>query len=280
MVISHGPWPGARRPRGIRPVAALLLALWSAVALAQQRTLRTDMLTLLPSPQPVTLADFTAGQHDLLLIVAVVNPFGPTVYGLDVVQRPGQSSRELVSFSLNPFSVTTAVQARVAAGASRAQLAQAAIDSGKDFGVLNAAAPTLVLPNIHIDDSFVKVLIYKLSRNADAFRSLDRLRRYPLRSYDRIMEEVDAGLANITGGASSDRPAPSRPITPGELAEYADTLLTPAHMRDELESFVMAWQGAIEFQRGQGNAARVPVVLPWENLVPVITTLTSPASGR
>ena len=38
------------------------------------------ILTFLPKAEPVPVDDLVAGRHDLLLIVAIVNPLGPTVY--------------------------------------------------------------------------------------------------------------------------------------------------------------------------------------------------------
>lgn len=239
------------------------------------------MLTFLPKPEPLSMGDLVEGRHDLLLIVAIVNPFGPTVYGLDVLQRPGRPRPELVSFSLNPFDVQVLAHATTVRDATRAQLAQAVTGSGQDFGVLNAGPPTLIFPNGQIDDAFLQVLRHKLGNTPDLFRTLDRLRRYPLRSYDRILEEMDGAAAIIRGrGAEPPSAAPKRPVNPTELTEYIDILTSPAHMRDELGSFLEAWKGAIQFQIDSGNATRARSAMSWEALVPVLTAISSPKNQR
>lgn len=255
-------------------IALLVVLAFAAGAYAQPA--RGPVLTYLDSPEQLSLAEFARGRHNLLLMVAIVNPFGPTAYGLDVLQRPGRSGPELVSFSLNPFSVDIQLHARVVGTASRAQMADAVLGSGRDFSILDIGPPTLVFPTA-IDDPFVRVLHRNLAVPSDGFVSLDRLRRFPLRSFDRISEEVEDGLSAALKKPRTSRAAQRR-LTAAELKEYADILLAPAHMRDELGSFAKAWTGAIEFQ--QSGRTGLPVALPWETLVPLVTAMTSPGATQ
>jgi hypothetical protein len=249
--------------------------------LAQQNGTAPPILTFLPKAEPVPVDDLVAGRHDLLLIVAIVNPLGPTVYGLDVLQRQGRPRPELVSFSLNPFDVTVLAHATAAPDTTRAQLAQAVTEDGGGFGVLAAGPPTLIFPNAQIDEAFRQVLRYKLATTPNLFQMLDRLRRYPLRSYDRIMEEMDGAAATLTPrGAGQPTRAPSRPLNPAELTEYVGILSSPEHMRDELGSFAQAWQGAIQWQVDSGNATLARSAMSWQALIPVLTAMTSPENQR
>lgn len=261
-------------------LAVVLSTVLSVSGMAQQRGDRS-MHTFLQEPEPVQISHWAEGRHDLLLIVAIVNPMGPTLYGLDVLHRPGIPVPELVSFSLNPFDVRVQAHATVARDATRAQLAQLVTGDGRDFGVLKSGPPTLIFPNGQIDEAFRQVLRYHLGSTTNPFRTLDRLRRYPLRSYDRIMEEMDDGVVAARGrGQGRPSTTTSRPLSSSELTEYIDILTRPQHMRDELGSFATAWQGAIQFQIDSGNATLARSAMSWQALVPLLTTLTSPENQR
>ena len=52
----------------------VLAMVWSVLGLAQQKGTAPQILTFLPKAEPVPVDDLVAGRHDLLLIVAIVNP--------------------------------------------------------------------------------------------------------------------------------------------------------------------------------------------------------------
>jgi len=238
------------------------------------------MLSFLPTSKAVPVADLVAGRHDLLLLVAIVNPFGPTVYGLDVLQRSERSRPELVSFSLNPFNVTVLTHADVARHATRGQVAHLVTTNGRDFGFLKAGPPTLIFPNGQMDDVFLQVLGHHLSRRTDLFPTLDRLRRYPLRSYDRIMEEMGDRGGTLAERGDVRPSRTSRPLTAAERTEYMSILTNTDHMRDELQSFATAWRGAIQFQADSGNADIAKSAMTWDAIVPILTAIASPKNQR
>lgn len=270
----------SRTPFARFALTIVLAVVWSVLGVAQQQG-APSMVTFLTEPEVVPVGDLVAGRHDLLLIVAIVNPMGPTVYGLDVLHRPGRPLPELVSFSLNPFAVTVLAHATVARDATRAELARLVVGGGRDFGVLKAGPPTLIFPNGQIDETFRQMLGHNLSNNTNPFATLERLRRYPLRSYDRIMEEMDDAAAAINErGAVRPSLTTSRLLSSAELTEYVNILTGRDHMRDELESFAMAWQGAIEFQIDNGNAALAKSAMSWQAVVPVLTAMTDPKNQR
>ena len=85
----------SRTPFARFALTIVLAVVWSVLGVAQQQG-APSMVTFLTEPEVVPVGDLVAGRHDLLLIVAIVNPMGPTVYGLDVLHRPGRPLPERI----------------------------------------------------------------------------------------------------------------------------------------------------------------------------------------
>jgi hypothetical protein len=189
-----------------------------------------------------------------LLVGGIVNPFGPTLYAVVAVGelRSGVTV-PLVQIMLNPFTQESHKVGEFTIGRiwRPAEVVHALF--GLEFG----SCPSLLLPSVHLkDEESVEVHAEFLRQFEDAHDLLLRVRQHLGNPWDRVFQEIEAatyGLANLADGYAGE--ANGDPLDEDETREFAALLLSEQHTKPELEAFLYAWNGAIEFQRDQGDAA-------------------------
>lgn len=178
-----------------------------------------------------------------LLATGIVNPFGPT---LNVVGVDGDIDAEqplpVIRMMLNPV-----VQ-------KFEQVGTALLDSNKmeahEFSdlipvIADGSCPTLLLPPSLLDQGQALAVHAELfTAFADGSTVLDGVRRNPGDPWTRVQESVDAAMNLFK--TYPDVPA-ERSLTPDEATELAEYLLNPDNVTLELQAFLTAWKGAIDF---------------------------------
>jgi hypothetical protein len=113
-----------------------------------------------------------------------------------------------------------------------------------------------------------------LTSFADGSDALSKVRRYLKDPWSRIQEDVD-GLSDLIERAASSRgsrPA-TRHLNDEEAYELAASLLDPVGLKAELQAFLFAWQGALEFQADGGNYGLADDALSFQDFMRVFAVI-------
>lgn len=215
----------------------------------------------LSSPRPEKLSEFLRGDPTTLAAVGIVNPFGPTlaVLAVDGALTPG-SERRVARISLNPFAQSCEVVGRIHAG-ERWQ------DPIRDLAAFLplplGSCPTLLLPSRCIEDrlAFHAALLEEFEDGAQVYR---RVQRHVGDPWTRVDGEVSSAF-DPAGEMSEDQP-----LTASDARDLARIQLSAANLKAELQAFLFAWKGAIDFQGGGAQAARA---LQFEDFVQIFSRL-------
>jgi hypothetical protein len=202
-------------------------------------------VSLLGAAGEIDLQSILSQPVTTLMVTGIVNPFGPTLEAIGLLgQVEPRRTPPLVRIILNPFSQEAFELGSIALGET--------FNTG--FLVERLAAfttgscPTLLLPSAHLDASAARRAYAPiLAQFQDSRGVLDRLRRYYRNPWDRVSEEMRLStqlLKAKLGGQEAESHRPE-PLGDAEALELADLLLSPQHIRPELEAFHYAWNGAI-----------------------------------
>lgn len=236
--------------------------------------MKKTTITLLESPERSSLAELEKGKLTTLFAAGIVNPFGPT---LTVAAAQGilESDKQMpiVRMMLNPFSQECDVVGEIRIGET--------FDPRKDlpslFPLISGACPTLLLPVSYLGPE-ISVDFYAqfLTSFADGSDVLNKVRRHPKDPWSRIQEEVD-GLAGMMERAASggERRHAAIPLSGSEAKELAASLLDPASLKVELQAFLFAWKGALEFQGSSGNRALANEALSFDGFIRIFSILAA-----
>jgi hypothetical protein len=213
------------------------------------------MFELLSTPIAQSLNDVDGQPLTTLLLGGIVNPFGPT---LNVVAAIGKfepnRNLPLVRLMLNPFSqeVTQIGDATVAERWSPLQNFEPLLELA--FG----ACPTLVLPSHLLDDEDALAITARwLAGFDDARETMDRVGAHLGDPWTRVSTEIHQGAtdyvaAKLKPEQDSRLPVPL-PLTEEEALTFARTVLSYKHFEPEVQAFLYAWKGSIDFQRENGS---------------------------
>jgi hypothetical protein len=196
----------------------------------------------------------------LVAAAGIVNPFGPTLAGLVLLGKAGQSEWELFSFSLNPFN-------QELKRLRSANLAEATHPSKlvEDTGIGLASAPTLLIFSSAPDQEVIACAKVIASAFDDLGSTVDRLQKFPGNPWDRISEEIHNGF-----GSLSTSPKHPRSIKPKDIDDYVAIILDRKIFSEEFAAFRKAWEGSIEFQESSGNSELVKTAMPFKELEEII----------
>lgn len=120
----------------------------------------------------------------------------------------------------------------------------------KFFDLSFGSCPTLLLPlRILEHEDSVRLYARFLTIFEDGHRVLEKVRAFPGDPWNRVQQEM-GGLASLLEKLQLGKAADNgfRGLTPAESQELASHLLAPENARAELQAFLFAWNGSIEFQ--------------------------------
>jgi hypothetical protein len=234
--------------------------------------MKPTTITLFESPEQSSFAELEKRELTTLFAAGIVNPFGPT---LTVAAAQGvletDKQMPIVRMMLNPFSHECDVMGKICIGET--------FDPRKDlpnlFPLVSGGCPTLLLPASYLGPDIAVDFYAQLLRSfADGTDVLSKVRRYPQDPWSRIQEDVD-GLADMMERAASgrgSRPA-AKHLNDTEARELAASLLDPTSLKAELQAFLFAWKGALEFQGSSDNDAIAGDALSFEDFVRVFAVI-------
>lgn len=231
-------------------------------------------ISLFESAERCSLAELPTRELTTLFACGIVNPFGPTLTVI-TAQGPVVSDEPLpiLRVMFNPFSQECEVVGEICMGA--------AFDPRNDlrilFPLISGTCPTLLLPVTFLaPDACVDFYAQILRSFADGSVVLDKIRRHPRDPWSRIQNDVD-GLAKATEDAASngDKQTVSRTLNGSEADELAASLLDPASLKAELQAFLFAWKGALEFQGSSGNQAILDEALSFDGFLRIFSVVAA-----
>jgi hypothetical protein len=211
----------------------------------------------------------------------IVNPFGPTLTAVatdGIIFAPGRKL-PIVYVMLNPFQQEVQIVGEACIG----QTWNALRDLPPLFGVRLGSCPTLLLPSSHREaDEDVELYANLLSHFDDGSNVLEKVRRFPGDPWNRVKDDVDQsqdimvkGIQRMRNGLDDggDPEASGRRLSPGEARELASNLLQPRNLKAELQAFMYAWHGSIEFQESHGIGGMSKTALPLKEFAKVFALL-------
>jgi hypothetical protein len=197
----------------------------------------------------------------LVAAAGTVNPFGPTLAGLVLLEKSGPTDWELFRFSLNPFSQNL--------GHLRSAKLDEATHPSKlvaDVGIGLDSAPTLLIFKATSDKEIIDSAKAIALTFADLGSTVDRLRKFPGNPWDRISEEIHDGFKSL-----SESEKPIRSVEPKDIEDYVKIVLNRGNFAEEFAAFRRAWQGSIDFQKSSGNTELANTAMPLKHLDEIIS---------
>lgn len=179
----------------------------------------------------------------------IINPFGPTLTALVIDgEMDSGKTHPILLLMLNPFSQTVTEVGQAHIGDSWAPFQQIPQYFDLSFG----SCPTLLLPSALLErDANVELYARFLSTFEDGYAVLQKVRAFPGDPWNRVQEDV-GGLASLIErvGSGSRTESTQRALSPEESRELSANLLDSPNLKSELQAFMFAWNGSIEFQGG------------------------------
>jgi len=248
------------RPRNDRD--PLLRLATAARALADAET------GVLGDPIPdVSQALAAAPESDVTQVIAfgIFNPYGPTMFSIDLIRVAGTGEALITSTMLNPFQSTATAYAILPASSSgdpeplRHCLTILSKRNGHpEFPILLASEPTYVLlpreSNLTID--FLRQFVLGLLEAAGIEgigESAELLEQFAGRPWDRATEEMAiAARSYVQTRMAGSETASAPPVnSPADYDRWWRIASNPEHVRVEMGEMETAWRGALLFgQRG------------------------------
>lgn len=189
-----------------------------------------------------------------LLAFGIVNPLGPTLTALALHGRIESGKLlPILHIMLNPFSQSVTEIGMATMGATWFP-----IDSYRKFLNLSfGGCPTLLLSSVAFTQEGA-VFLYAnfLAHFDDGYSVLKKVRQFPGDPWKRVKQDMSdfrSTAETITKKQSQD--ARHRRLTQDEAMELSSNLLEPENMRSEIQAFMYAWDGSIQFQ-GEGPMSK------------------------
>ena len=199
----------------------------------------------------------------------IINPFGPTLNAvvLNGKMKAG-TTIPVIQMMLNPFSQSAAKVGTARIGDTWSP----DLDLAHFFNLQLGSCPTLLLPGAYFEsDAATEFYAHFLATFSDGHRVLEHVRSFPGDPWNRVQQDIgrlDSKLENNHKGTSSDND--NKPLTPSESLELSRNLLEPTNLKAELQAFLFAWNGSIEFQSGgamANMAMPVDAFIEWFSLL-------------
>ena len=228
-------------------------------------------------PRPIDMKRFENDKIWPLISFGIVNPYGPTLFGfllLDGIQVDGA---QLVYFQLNPFSQSIIAVHEITPETKTHQLRDIVIGAIANFDLLgNAATPTLLVPSKYFSSEDASdVLCSVLSKTKKLPDSLRLLKEFPGDPWKRVSKEMRLAFKKVkqrrTGTDISTNEAEK--ASRAQISEYSEIIGGEAHRAKELEAFLYAWDGSINFQKEKGSSSISQKVLSTQRFTNLIARL-------
>jgi hypothetical protein len=197
------------------------------------------MFRLYEESIPLSLEDIVGQSLTSLLVVGVVNPFGPTLTVVAVVgQFEAGRMLPVVYLMLNPFAQECTQVGETVISDTWQPLRDLQPLLDLPFG----SCPSLVLASSYLEEEDSIALYAEFLRHfSNARRVFERVRKYPGDPWKRVQAEVQGAFGNLKKaipGLSVE--CDEEPLSDDEAVEFASLLLSDQHLLPELQAFFFA----------------------------------------
>lgn len=231
------------------------------------RALADGETGLLGDPIPnVSRALAEAPESDVTQIISfgIFNPYGPTMFSIDLIRVADTDEALVASTMLNPFQSTATAYALLPASSTRdpEQVGRCLTVLAQRNGhpavpILLGSAPTYVLlpRDSVLSFDLLRRFAVELLEAAGVERigeTAERLEQFKGRPWDRATEEmVSAARSMVRSRTAGPGGASAAPVnTPADYDRWWRIASDLEHVRSEMGEMQMAWQGALRFGQG------------------------------
>lgn len=219
---------------------------------------------------PIPIDDLPREGFTTLLCGGIVNPFGPTLTTIAVLgeAKVGQTL-DLVELMLNPFSQ----EAHRVGSATIGETWNPTADCAPLIEVPHlGGCPTLLLPSSQFDSTeAVEIHAKWLLRFPGAGEQWRMIQKYPSDPWNRISEEMNDATREAAVSKTMNSGADGEVSWPDAVA-FATFVISDKHTFPELQAFMNAWKGSIDFCKMPG-ALQLDEFGRWLGLISSTTTL-------
>ncbi len=194
------------------------------------------MFHLHPAPIEITLDDFNLKTWYTLLLGGIVNPFGPTFFGVGATQtgRTSNPRGDLVFFSFNPFSSTAQIVGSIDGGLGGDPAGYRMLH-GLFQGI---SSPSFVCASKHLDEaSRTQVLTEWFCSFEDAAERAALTMQFIGDPWNRVTREMEMAYEEPRRGVD---------YTAETIPQFIAASQTLEHFDPETNAFAFAWGGAIK----------------------------------
>lgn len=212
--------------------------------------------------EEISFPDFLKAVVIPMFGFAIVNPMGPTFMGF-AIGKSKSGNASLIFFSLNPFNQLaeeiTEYNFDPNTVDHNSMLTKYGICFDIDKSLVKKKSneqefgtPTLLFGTLDgkteeaiNEQQLITLSIIRHSNNP--LRTLQNLREFPMNVMDRVSHEM-----SLSGSGERNFDKKQTP-TDMQLLELIGHICNPEHIKQEFKGFNIAWTGAINFQKDNGN---------------------------
>lgn len=212
--------------------------------------------------QEISFPDFLRAVVIPMFGFAIVNPMGPTFMGF-AIGKTNSGNSSLLFFSLNPFSQTAEEIKTYNFDPHNVDQDSMLIENGLCFDIdeyltvrksneNEFATPTILFGTLDGESEGAineqRLISLSIVRHSnDPIRTLNNLNEFPMNVMDRVSHEISMTPSGL--GFAEEKQVP----TDSQLLALLGHICNPEHIKQEFQGFNIAWEGAIQFQRDNGN---------------------------
>lgn len=230
----------------------------------------TNQPGLFPELMPVALAQLEACKIKGLFGYGIFNPMGPTLNMISLLEHPEAHNSFIHLRMLSPFLQTSNIFAVLPANPSKEHLLDiisiAFAQSQNSDTALVTSLPTFLLHSGCKDHFIISIFslrrhVMKNRRVFEVQKNLRLLRQFEGKPWDRAAFETKTGLENAletlrikSAEKSTTAPQPQT-VSDEETAivdDWLHHLTNPSHFKYEMQGFLQAWSGSIQYQNRTG----------------------------
>jgi hypothetical protein len=197
----------------------------------------------------------------------IFNPYGPTLAVLSLLEHDESKAALVHHRMLNPFSQTSHVMAVVDRGVSPKDLREflSVVFAQNEIGdsSLIVGLPSFMLfgktkDTVETCLSCFESHVAENDRMKEVIESLDTFRKFPGNPWDRATGDIERARRGILDQRTgSHLPADSNASVEFDAKQFVawvECLLSDEHRLPEMQGFFQAWDGSINFQKGNDLA--------------------------
>lgn len=237
----------------------------------------TSTFELWDTPRPLSIKN--TGKQGLTVLFGggIVNPFGPTLNllatdGLFDESAGKGGTLQILHIVLNPFTQECQTVGHVTVGESWHPFA----DLTPFFDFIFGSCPTLLLPPGYFEpDEGISFYARFLARFSDGKDVLNLVREYPGDPWSRVSKQ----MAEIPSSLKRSSQESSVALTEDEATELATALLQPENVTAELQAFLYAWKGSIDYQRKEGSSGFADTAMQLNDFLHLLAVISYSCPG-